>query len=164
VPCRSANRVFLLSQVFSARESCAFVTFSSPGVVCRALPHSSGASRHRTFPQLNLHRDRVRRNHGRLPSHGFIERAPEHRARVNFFPESAPPINANVIRPQSLAGANRASKFPGRTCGSKRRPHPSASVMSGVKRFGVSLSLCGFAPTAEVDNLQGRLVSLKESW
>jgi len=37
------------------------------------------------FPQLNLHRARVRRNHGRLPSHGFIERAPEHRAGVTFF-------------------------------------------------------------------------------
>jgi len=52
VPCRSTNRVFLLSQVISARESCAFLTSSSPGVVCRALPHSSGTPRHRTFPQL----------------------------------------------------------------------------------------------------------------
>jgi hypothetical protein len=41
---------------------------------------------------LNLHRARVRRNHGRLPSNGFIERAPERRARAHFFPESAPPI------------------------------------------------------------------------
>jgi len=41
---------------------------------------------------LNFHRARIRRNHGRLPSNGFIERAPEHRARANFFPESAPPI------------------------------------------------------------------------
>src|SRR5207247_9333579 len=84
-PRRATNRIFLLSQVFSSPESCAFVTFSSPGVVCRALPHSSGASLHLTFPQLNLHRDRVRRNHGRLPSHGCIERAPEHRAHVDFF-------------------------------------------------------------------------------
>ena len=29
----------------------------------------------RTFPQLNLHRARVRRNQGRLPSNGLIERA-----------------------------------------------------------------------------------------
>ncbi len=47
--------------------------------------HSLGASRHRTFPQLNFHRARVRRNHGRLPSNGFIERAPDHRARAQFF-------------------------------------------------------------------------------
>jgi len=72
VPCRSTNRVFLLSQVFSSRESCAFVTFSSLAVVCRALPHSSGASRHRIFPQLNLHRARVRRNHGRPRSRQSI--------------------------------------------------------------------------------------------
>jgi len=92
VPCRSTNRVFLLSQVFSSQEFCAFVTFSSPGVVCRALPHSLRASPHRTFPQLNLRTARVRRNRGRLPSNGFIERAPEHRARAHFFSESAPPI------------------------------------------------------------------------
>jgi len=48
-------------------EFCAFVTYSAPAVVCRALPYSFGASRHRTFPQLNLHKARVRRNHGRLP-------------------------------------------------------------------------------------------------
>ena len=42
--------------------------------------------------QLNLHKARVRRNHGRLPSNGFIESAPEHRARAHFLPESAPPI------------------------------------------------------------------------
>ena len=46
-----------------------------PGVVCRAPPHSSGAPQHRTFPLLNLHRTRVRRNHGRPRSNGFIERA-----------------------------------------------------------------------------------------
>jgi hypothetical protein len=66
-------------------ESCAFATSSSPDVVCRTLLHSLGASRHRTFPQLNFHRARVRRNHGRLLSNGFIERAPDHRARSQFF-------------------------------------------------------------------------------
>jgi hypothetical protein len=64
----------------------------TPAVVCRALLHNLDASRHRTFPQLNLHRARVRRNRGRLPSNGFIERAPEHRAHAHFFPERAPPI------------------------------------------------------------------------
>jgi hypothetical protein len=40
-------------------------------VVCRALPHSLGVSP-RAFPPLNLHKARVRRNHGRLPSNGLI--------------------------------------------------------------------------------------------
>src|SRR5229473_667540 len=84
-PCHSANRALLLSQALFWYEFCAFVTYSAPAVVCRALPHSFGASRHRTFPQLNLHKARVRRNHGRLPSNGFIESAPEHRARSHFF-------------------------------------------------------------------------------
>jgi hypothetical protein len=70
----------------------AFVTFSTTAVFSRALPHNLGASRHRTFPQLNLHKARVRRNHGRLPSNGFIESAPEHRARAQFVSESALPI------------------------------------------------------------------------
>jgi hypothetical protein len=39
------------------------------------MPHGLGASQHRTFPHLNLHRARVRRNHGRPHSNGFIERA-----------------------------------------------------------------------------------------
>jgi hypothetical protein len=34
------------------------------------------ASAHLDIPQLNLHKARVRRNHGRLPSNGFIESAP----------------------------------------------------------------------------------------
>jgi site-specific recombinase XerD len=38
-----------------------------------------------TFPQLNLHKARVRRHHGRLPSNGFIESAPKHRAHAHFF-------------------------------------------------------------------------------
>jgi hypothetical protein len=59
--------------------------------VC-ASPHSSGTSRHLTFPPLNLHRARVRRNHGWLRSHGFIERAPEDLAPVLLFGGSAPPI------------------------------------------------------------------------
>src|SRR5216684_3569069 len=55
-PGHSANRALLLSQALFWDEFCAFITYSTPAVVCRALPHSFGASRHRTFPQLNLHR------------------------------------------------------------------------------------------------------------
>jgi Putative transposase len=56
-----------------------------------------GAAGHRIFPQLNLHRARIRRNRGRLPSNGFIERAPEQRAHSHFFPERAPPISTWTI-------------------------------------------------------------------
>jgi hypothetical protein len=91
-PGHSANRALLISQPLFWYQFSAFIPFSTPAVFCRALPHNLGASRHRTLPQLNLHRARVRRNHGRLPSNGFIERAPERRARAHFFPESAPPI------------------------------------------------------------------------
>jgi hypothetical protein len=35
-----------------------------------------------TFPPLNLHRARVRRNRGRLPSSRCIESAPEHHAFI----------------------------------------------------------------------------------
>ena len=65
MPCRSLNGVFLLSQVFSSRESCAFVTsFISR---CR-LPCPAAQPRRistLTFPPLNLHKARVRRKHGR---------------------------------------------------------------------------------------------------
>ena len=75
LPCRSTNHVLLLSQLFSRRELSVFLTFSSSRFVRRALPHNSGAPQHRTFPLLNLHRTRVRRNHGQPRSNGFIERA-----------------------------------------------------------------------------------------
>ena len=62
-----------------------FRPFSSLAVVCRALPHSSAPPRHRIFPRLNLHRPRVRRNHGRPRSNGFIECAPERPAHLTAF-------------------------------------------------------------------------------
>ena len=82
----------LLSQAWFLYEFYAFVTLSTPALACRAMPHNLSSSRHRTFPQLNLHKARVRHKHGRLPSNGFIESAPEYRARAHFLPESAPPI------------------------------------------------------------------------
>jgi hypothetical protein len=75
VPCPSTNRVFPLSRAISSREFCTYVTLFSLSAGCCAPAHSPGAAGHRTFPPLNLHRARVRRNHGRLPSNGFIERA-----------------------------------------------------------------------------------------
>ena len=54
-------------------------------------PHSLGDAPHRCLPPFNLHRARVvRRNRGRLPSNGFIERAqstvPALRLRQNARP------------------------------------------------------------------------------
>jgi hypothetical protein len=83
------------SSTFAGLSSCeffAFVAYSPPAAVCRPLPHNLDASRHRTFLQLNLHNARVRRNHGRLPSNGFLESAPEHRARAHFFLKARLPI------------------------------------------------------------------------
>jgi len=50
-----------------------------------ALQHSLGAPLHRSFLPLNLHRARVRRNRGRLPSSRCIESAQTDRARATFF-------------------------------------------------------------------------------
>jgi hypothetical protein len=44
-------------------------------VTCRALRHSLGAVRRCSFTPSNLHRARVRRNRGRLPSSRCIESA-----------------------------------------------------------------------------------------
>src|SRR6266850_5451981 len=52
------------------------------GAVLCTSPHSFGAPRRPTFPPLNLHRARVRRNRGRLPSSRCIESAPEHPAFI----------------------------------------------------------------------------------
>jgi hypothetical protein len=45
--------------------------FFSPGWVF-AFPHLSGANAKPTFPQLNLHNTRIRRNPERLPSRQSI--------------------------------------------------------------------------------------------
>src|SRR5580692_4754386 len=55
-------------------------------VTCRALQHSLGAVRRCCFTSLNLHRARVRRNRGRLPSSRCIESARTHRARACALP------------------------------------------------------------------------------
>src|SRR5258708_34933770 len=45
------------------------------GVTGHAPRRSFGAPQNRPFPQLNLHKARVRRNHGRPPPNGFTGRA-----------------------------------------------------------------------------------------
>jgi hypothetical protein len=61
--------------------------FFSPGWVF-AFPRLSGAKAKPTFPQLNLHNTRVRRNPQRLPSSRCIESA-QHRARARILPARA---------------------------------------------------------------------------
>jgi hypothetical protein len=60
--------------------------FGTATVRCRALPHSLGTTPRPSFPRLNLHNDRVRRNHGRLPSSRCIESARKHRAPTCALP------------------------------------------------------------------------------
>ena len=61
--------------------------FFSPGWVF-AFPRLSGANAKPTFPQLNLHNTRVRRNPERLPSSRCIESA-QHRAHARILPARA---------------------------------------------------------------------------
>jgi hypothetical protein len=78
--------LFQLLQPRSSRSFFATACFGTATVRCRALPHSLGTTPRPSFPRLNLHNDRVRRNHGRLPSSRCIESARTHRARVCALP------------------------------------------------------------------------------
>ena len=49
--------------------------FSVRGLTGHAPRRSFGAPQNRPFPPLNLHKARVRRNHGRPPPNGFTGRA-----------------------------------------------------------------------------------------
>jgi hypothetical protein len=78
--------LFQLLQPRSSRSFFATACFGTATARCRALPHSLGTTPRRSFPRLNLHNDRVRRNHGRLPSSRCIESARTHHARVCALP------------------------------------------------------------------------------
>jgi len=65
-----------------------------------ALQHSLGAPLHRSFLPLNLHRARVRRNRGRLPSSRCIESARTHRARVRALPPRASDTTLGLLGSQ----------------------------------------------------------------
>src|SRR5215470_20424688 len=54
--CHRTNPFFHLPQLPSWRYFSAVASSRVPGVICRALPHSLGPPRHRSFPRLNLHR------------------------------------------------------------------------------------------------------------
>src|SRR5208283_4352427 len=89
LPCSGMDLLFQLLQPRSSRSFFATACFGSATVRYRALPHSLGTTSRRSFPPLNLHNDRVRRNHGRLPSSRCIESARTHRARVCALPHRA---------------------------------------------------------------------------
>ena len=70
---------------------CKEIRFPS-GVVFRASPHRPAATQHRSLTPFNLHRARVRRNHGRLDSDGSIANARKAARPSGHFCENAPPI------------------------------------------------------------------------
>src|SRR5207245_1000164 len=82
----------------SSRSFFATASFRAHTVTCRALPHSLGTARRRSFPPLNLHRARVPRNRGRLPSSRCIESARTHRARAGALPLRASDTTLRLLR------------------------------------------------------------------
>src|SRR6267378_7885219 len=78
-------RFFSLLIVIHCQQTCLSNDGSSHHVVSRALPHTLDTLPHQPFASLNLHKARVRRNHGRLRSNGFIEGAPEQRAHAHHL-------------------------------------------------------------------------------
>ena len=80
VSCRGTDLLFQLLQPRSSASFFAAASFGAHPVTCRAMRHSLGTARRRSFPLLNLHSARVRRNRGRLPSSRCIESAQAHRA------------------------------------------------------------------------------------
>jgi len=72
------RHTYFLSSLFNDHLRHAFLPPGSSGrgrVKGYAPQHSLGASQTHPFPQLNLHKARVRRTHGRLRPNGFTGRA-----------------------------------------------------------------------------------------
>ena len=75
----------------------------------RQLPMSSAELYHTVstalhtavFPPFNLHRARVRRNHGRLPSDGLIERAQNSVSTFHCLPKTRVRLSTSVTRDES---------------------------------------------------------------
>src|SRR5260370_13141600 len=88
-PCRRTNLFFPLLHTLRLRPFCSSASLSPRGAVLRASPHSFGAPRRPTFPLLNWHRARVRRNRGRLPSNRCIQSAQTTHARACILPTPA---------------------------------------------------------------------------
>ena len=66
LPCSGMDLLFQLLQPRSSRSFFATACFGTATARCCALPHSLGTTPRHSFPRLNLHNDRVRRNHGLL--------------------------------------------------------------------------------------------------
>src|SRR5205807_6073407 len=74
----SAHRTDLFSLLLQPRfspHSSPTILFPPAVLIACAPPHTLGTPSRRFFPQLNSHKPRVRRNHGRLRPNGFIKRA-----------------------------------------------------------------------------------------
>ena len=95
-----------------------------------ALQHSPGAPLHRSVPPLNLHRARVRRNRGRLPSSRCIESARTHRARACALPARASDTTLGLlasIGPHAIESAVTRQVSPVPT-GGHSSPNPGATA------------------------------------
>jgi predicted Zn-ribbon and HTH transcriptional regulator len=92
VSSRAINLFFSLLTLIHYQPTCLVNNDFSFHALSSAPLRSSGPPPHHASNPFNPHRARVRRNHGRLRSNGFIEGAPEHCAHAHSFPESAPPI------------------------------------------------------------------------
>src|SRR5260370_23051640 len=82
-----------------------------------ALRHSLRAPPHRSVPPLNLHRARVRRNRGRLPSSRCIESAQTHRARACALPARASDTTLGLLAQDSFRLPVNRECFPRGTNG-----------------------------------------------
>ena len=58
--------------------------------------HTPVAPSHHCFPQLNLHKARVRRNRGRLRSNGLIERAQSSILTLHYLAPTRVQLSTNV--------------------------------------------------------------------
>jgi hypothetical protein len=81
----------------SSRYFFAVANLLAHGALYGALRHSLRAPPHRSIPPLNLHRARVRRNRGRLPSSRCIESAQTHRACACALPARASDTTLGLI-------------------------------------------------------------------
>ena len=81
-PYRRTNSFFRLPQALSSQYFFALASFRALRVICCAPPHHLNTPLRHSSAPFNLHRARVRRNRGRLPSSRCIESAQTRHARA----------------------------------------------------------------------------------
>ena len=129
VPCRGTDLLFQLFHHTLHDPLSQAASFPAHTVTCRALQHSLGTARRRSFPPLNLHRARVRRNRGRLPSSRCIESARTHRARAGALPLRASDTTLRLFLARvAVSPASVASAVPGLACSFRVRLHSGTIV------------------------------------